>query len=81
VHGFRLRQITPNGEIEAVVYFFDQEDETLTVQEKLNLESKGTGYIRITSPFIKAGGLASGSYRVDLHINGEYLASGEFAVE
>ena len=64
-----------------MVYFFDKEDETLTVQEKLNLEANGTGYVRITSPFINAGGLASGSYRVDLHINGEYLASGEFTVE
>jgi hypothetical protein len=37
--------------------------------------------IRLTSPFINAGGLSSGSYRVDIHINGEYLASGEFTVE
>jgi tetratricopeptide (TPR) repeat protein len=79
--GFDYTNLPSDGEIEAVVYFFDKEDETLTVQEKLNLEAKGTGYVRISSPFIKAGGLASGSYRVDLHINGEYLASGEFTVE
>ncbi len=79
--GFDYANLPPGGEIEAVVYFFDREDETLTVQKKLNLESKGTDYIQITSPFIKAGGLASGSYRVDLHLNGEYLASGEFTVE
>jgi hypothetical protein len=79
--GFDYTGLPANGEIEAVVYFFDKEDETLTVQEKLNLESNGTGYIRITSPFINAGGLSSGSYRVDIHINGEYLASGEFTVE
>ena len=79
--GFDYANLPPNGEIEAVVYFFDKEDETLAVQDKLNLEPKGTGYIRITSPFINAGGLTSGSYRVDLHINGEYLASAEFTVE
>ena len=79
--GFDYANLPPNGEIEAVVYFFDKEDETLTVQEKLNLASQGTGYIRITSPFINAGGLSSGSYRVDIHISGEYLASGEFTVE
>jgi hypothetical protein len=45
------------------------------------LEANGTGYIRITSPFINAGGLSSGSYRVDIHINGEYLTSGVFTVE
>ncbi|HTP08429.1 MAG TPA: tetratricopeptide repeat protein [Anaerolineae bacterium] len=79
--GFDYTGLPTNGEIEAVVYFFDKEDETLTVQEKLNLPPTGTGYIRITSPFINAGGLSSGSYRVDIHINGEYLASGEFTVE
>ncbi len=79
--GFDYTNLPASGEIEAVVYFFDKEDETLTVQEKLNLPANGTGYIRITSPFIKAGGLTSGSYRVDIHINGEYLASGEFTVE
>ncbi|MBE2267178.1 MAG: hypothetical protein IAE80_03040, partial [Anaerolinea sp.] len=62
-------------------YVFDKEDETLTVQEKLDLDPVGTGYIRITSPFINAGGISAGSYRVDIHINGEYLASGEFTVE
>jgi hypothetical protein len=46
-----------------------------------NLGLNDTGYIRITSPFINAGGLSVGSYRVDIHINGEYLASGEFTVE
>ena len=79
--GFDYTNLPANSEIEAVVYFFDKEDETLTVQEKLDLQPNGTGYIRITSPFIHAGGLASGSYRVDIHINGEYLASGEFTVE
>jgi|GEM_PF-6800961 len=79
--GFDYTGLPTDGEIEAVVYFFDKEDETLTVQEKLNLPPDGTGYIRITSPFISAGGLSSGSYRVDIHINGEYLASGEFIVE
>jgi tetratricopeptide (TPR) repeat protein len=79
--GFDYTNLPASGEIEAVVYFFDKEDETLTVQEKLNLQPIGTGYIRITSPFINAGGLSSGSYRVDIHINGEYLASGEFTVE
>jgi tetratricopeptide (TPR) repeat protein len=79
--GFDYEGLPTDGEIEAVVYVFDREDETLTVQEKLNLEPIGTGYIRITSPFINAGGLSSGSYRVDIHINGEYLASGEFTVE
>jgi tetratricopeptide (TPR) repeat protein len=79
--GFDYANLPPGGEIEAVVYFFDREDETLTVREKLNLEANGTGYVRIASPFIKTGGLASGSYRVDLHIDGEYLASGEFTVE
>ena len=79
--GFDYTNLPVDGEIEAVVYLFDKEDETLTVQEKLGLEPIGTGYIRITSPFIKAGGLSSGSYRVDIHINGEYLASGEFTVE
>jgi hypothetical protein len=79
--GFDYTHLPPSGEIEALVYFFDNEDETLTVQEKLDLESEGTGYIRIISPFINAGGLSSGSYRVDIHINGEYLASGEFTVE
>jgi tetratricopeptide (TPR) repeat protein len=79
--GFDYTGMPTNGEIEAVVYFFDREDETLTVQEKLDLQANGAGYIRITSPFIKAGGLASGSYRVDIHIDGEYLASGEFTVE
>ena len=79
--GFDYTGMPTNGEIEAVVYVFDKEDETLTVQEKLNLQSNGTGYIRITSPFINAGGLSSGTYRVDIHINGEYLGSGEFTVE
>ncbi len=79
--GFDYTNLPSSGEIEALVYFFDKEDETLTVQEKLELEATGTGYIRITSPFINAGGLSSGSYRVDIHINGEYLASGEFTVE
>jgi tetratricopeptide (TPR) repeat protein len=79
--GFDYSGMPADGEIEALVYVFDREDETLTVQEKLGLEAVGTGYIRITSPFINAGGLASGSYRVDIHINGEYLASGEFTVE
>ena len=79
--GFDYTDLPTDGEIEAVVYVFDREDETLTVQEKLGLEPNGTGYIRITSPFINAGGLSSGSYRVDIHINGEYLASGEFTVE
>ncbi|NTU63604.1 MAG: hypothetical protein HGB05_09400, partial [Chloroflexi bacterium] len=79
--GFDYTNLPVDGEIEAVVYLFDKEDETLTVQEKLGLEPIGTGYIRITSPFIKAGGLSSGSYRVDIHINGEYLESGEFTVE
>ncbi len=37
--------------------------------------------IRIASPFINAGGLSSGTYRVDLHINGALLASGEFTVQ
>ena len=58
--GFDYTGLPTGGEIEAVVYFFDKEDETLTVQEKLNLEPIGTGYIRITSPFINAGGLSSG---------------------
>ncbi len=79
--GFDYTGLPANSEIEAVVYLFDREDETLTVQEKLNLDPIGTGYIRITSPFIKAGGLSAGSYRVDLHINGEYLGSGTFTVE
>jgi tetratricopeptide (TPR) repeat protein len=80
--GFDYAGLPADGEIEALVYVFDREDETLTVQEKLDkLEPTGTGYIRITSPFINAGGLSSGSYRVDIHINGEYLASGEFTVE
>jgi hypothetical protein len=79
--GFDYTDMPVDGEIEALVYLYDNEDATLTVQEKLGLESIGTGYIRITSPFINAGGLSSGSYRVDIHINGEYLASGEFTVE
>jgi tetratricopeptide (TPR) repeat protein len=79
--GFDYTGLPTGGEIEALIYVFDKEDETLTVQEKLNLDPIGTGYIRITSPFINAGGLSSGSYRVDIHINGEYLASGEFTVE
>jgi tetratricopeptide (TPR) repeat protein len=79
--GFDYTGLPTGGEIQALVYVFDKEDETLTVQEKLNLDPIGTGYIRITSPFINAGGLSSGSYRVDIHINGEYLASAEFTVE
>jgi tetratricopeptide (TPR) repeat protein len=79
--GFDYAGLPTDGEIQALVYVFDKEDETLTVQEKLNLDPIGTGYIRITSPFINAGGLSAGSYRVDIHINGEYLASGEFTVE
>jgi hypothetical protein len=79
--GFDYAGLPANAEIEAVIYVFDKEDETLTVQEKLNLDPIGMGYIRITSPFINAGGISAGSYRVDIHINGEYLASGEFTVE
>ncbi len=45
------------------------------------LNPNGPGYIRVASPFINAGGLSSGTYRVDLHINGELLASGEFTVQ
>jgi hypothetical protein len=79
--GFDYEGLPADGEIQALIYVFDKEDETLTVQEKLNLDPIGTGYIRITSPFINAGGISAGSYRVDIHINGEYLASGEFTVE
>ncbi len=38
--GFDYTDLPTDGEIEAVVYFFDKEDETLTVQEKLNLEAE-----------------------------------------
>ena len=80
--GFDYTNLPKNSEIEALVYFFDREDETLTVLEKLDqLKPDGTGWVRITSPFINAGGLATGKYRVDLHINGELLATGEFTVE
>jgi hypothetical protein len=80
--GFDYTNMPASGEIEALVYFADREDETLTVLEKLGtFEPQGTGYIHIVSPFISSGGLASGKYRVDIHINGELLTTGEFTVE
>ena len=80
--GFDYTHMPASGEIEALVYFEDREDETLTVLEKLSdFTTQGTGYVHIVSPFISSGGLASGKYRVDIHINGEWLASGEFTVK
>ncbi len=79
--GFDYTGLKAGSEIEAVVYYNDDEDDSLTVLEKLNLGEQGTGYVRIESPFINSGGLASGQYRVDLHVEGELLASGEFEVK
>jgi hypothetical protein len=77
--------VQPTGcEITAVAFFkgLSDNDELIDPAEKLPARTDAVymGF-DITSPFIKAGGLASGSYRVDLHINGEYLASGELTVE
>ena len=80
--GFQYTGMPATGEVEALVYLADREDETLTVLEKLDgFQPQGLGYVRIVSPFISSGGLASGQYRVDIHLNGELLGSGEFTVE
>ncbi len=79
--GFDYAGLKPGSEIEAVVYHNDDEDDSLTVLEKLNLGEKGTGYVRIESPFINSGGLTAGNYHIDLHVEGELLASGEFEVK
>ncbi len=80
--GFDYTNLPPGAELEALVYYADRESETLTVLDKLDqLEPSGTGYVSITSPFINSGGLDSGTYHVDVHINGELLASGDFTVQ
>jgi tetratricopeptide (TPR) repeat protein len=79
--GFDYTGLPTGSEVEALVYFNDREDDSLTVLEKLELGANGTGYIRIVSPFINSGGLAAGRYRVDLHVEGQLLASGEFEVQ
>jgi hypothetical protein len=79
--GFDYTGLKPGSELEALVYYNDREDDTLTVLEKSNLAADGTGYVRIVSPFINSGGLASGKYRVDLHVEGELLTSREFEVQ
>lgn len=79
--GFNYNGLVSGSEVEALIYYNDREDDSLTVLEKLNLAADGLGYIRIESPFINSGGLASGKYRVDLHIEGELLATGEFEVQ
>jgi tetratricopeptide (TPR) repeat protein len=79
--GFEYTGWKPGSELEALVYYVDQEDDTLAVLEKLALPQDGTGWIRIASPFINSGGLTSGQYRVDVHVEGELVATGEFEVQ
>jgi tetratricopeptide (TPR) repeat protein len=79
--GFDYTGWQSGSELEALVYYEDNEDDTLTVLEKLDLPQEGLGYIRITTPFINAGGLTSGKYRVDVHVEGELVATGEFEVQ
>ena len=79
--GIDYTGIQPGSELEALVYVNDREDETLTVLEKSSLQESGSAWLRIITPFINAGGLTSGHYRVDIHVEGELLASGEFDVQ
>jgi tetratricopeptide (TPR) repeat protein len=73
--------IQPGSELEALIYVNDRDDDTLTVLEKSSLQESGAAWLRIITPFINAGGLTSGHYRVDIHVEGELLASGEFDVQ
>ena len=79
--GINYTGIQPGSELEALVYVNDREDETLTLLEKSSLRASGSAWLRIITPFINAGGLASGHYRVDIHVEGELLASGEFDIQ
>ena len=79
--GIDYTGIQPGSELEALVYVDDREDETLTVLEKSSLQESGAAWLRIITPFINAGGLAPGHYRVDIHVEGELLASGEFDIQ
>ena len=79
--GINYTGIQPGSELEALVYVNDREDETLTLLEKSSLQVSGSAWLRIITPFINAGGLASGRYRVDIHVEGELLASGEFDIQ
>ena len=78
---FSYTGLKAGGQVEALVYYKDREDESLTVLETSSLDESGAAWIRIVTPFINAGGLASGHYRVDIHVEGQLLASGEFDIE
>ncbi len=79
--GFDYTGWKPGSELEALVYYQDREDDTLTVLEKLDLPQDGIGWIHVVTPFINAGGLLSGQYRIDVHVDGELVATGGFEVQ
>lgn len=78
---FDYAALPVGGEIDALVYRNDREDDTLSSVGVTNLSGTGSAWLQIITPFINAGGLTSGHYRADIYVAGKFLASAEFDIQ